>query len=367
LQPALGIAPIREAILRLDPSGSVFTQLHLLLVKLALESRAYNAVVPVLDKFILYFPGSISQTKPKFLCDLSLSPTAFITSTSGLASTKFIYQEVLEYFLCSGMVYIGLRNWESALECLENAVTYPAKDGAVSKIMVEAYKKWIIVGLLLEGKQLSLPRSISSGSAKLYHTLAKPYESVAQLFESATASRLKAEVDAGARIWREDFNTGLLLQVLAAYQKFQIRNLANIYSKISIPEVVNQTMSAETGNKLTSARAAETLIKSMIADGTLNATMSNSPNSPAVLTFKSDGPILSETQIQRELAASTERIQALTQEIKQTDRMLTHDKEYIKYAQKQKKNAKNSQADQGIAGAEMDWNSMEDEDIMGVY
>ena len=336
-------------------------------MKLALESRAYNAVVPVLDKFILYFPGSISQTKPKFLCDLSLSPTAFITSASGLAPTKFKYQELLEYFLYSGMVYIGLRNWESALECLENAVTYPAKDGAVSKIMVEAYKKWIIVGLLLEGKQPNLPKSVGRESVKLYHTLARPYETVAQLFESATASRLKAEVDTGTRIWQDDFNTGLMLHVLAAYQKFQIRNLANIYSKVSIQEVVNQTMSAETGNKLPSAQAAETLIQSMIADGTLNATMSSSPNSPSVLTFKSGGPILSEAQIHTELAASTERIQYLTQEIKNTDRMLTHDKEYIKYAQKQKKAAKNSQVDQGIAGGEMDWNSMEDEDIMGVY
>lgn len=31
---------------------------------------------------------------------------------------------------------------------LENAITYPARE--VSKIMVEAYKKWVLVGLLIE-------------------------------------------------------------------------------------------------------------------------------------------------------------------------------------------------------------------------
>ena len=71
--------------------------------------------------------------------------------------------------------------------------------------------------------------------------------------------------------------------------------------------------------------------------------------------------------MQTELAASTERIHALTKEIKQTDRMLTHDKDYIKFVQKQKKNARQGNTgDQGISGADMEWgDTIEDEDIMG--
>lgn len=362
----MAIAPIRDALLRLDPSGSMLTTTHLSLVKLALDSRSYGAILPVIEKFILYFPGSSSQPKPKYICDMSLSPTQFITPSSGLTQ-KFKYQEVLEYFLYSGMVYIGLRNWEGALQCLENAVTYPAKEASVSKIMVEAYKKWVLVGLLHEGRLLNLPRSTSGGAAKQYHILAKPYETLAQIFESGTASRLKSEADQGGHIWRADCNTGLVLCVLDAYQKFQIRSLANIYSKISIPEILNQTMSAETGTKLQSPQIAENLVQAMISQGELNATMSNSPGQPSIVTFSVSGPILTEAQMQRELAASTERIHALTKEIKQTDRMLTHDKDYIKFVQKQKKNARQGNTgDQGISGADMEWgDTIEDEDIMG--
>jgi COP9 signalosome complex subunit 3 len=362
----MAVAPIRDALLRLDPSGSMLTATHLTLVKLALESQSYSAVVPVIEKFILYFPGSSSQPKPKYICDMSLSTTQFMTPSSGLTG-KFKYQEVLEYFLYSGMVYIGLSNWEGALQCLENAVTYPAKESSVSKIMVEAYKKWVLVGLLHEGRLLNLPRSTSSGAAKQYHTLAKPYETLAQIFEIGTASRLKSEADSGVHVWRADCNTGLVLCVLAAYQKFQIKNLANIYSKISIPEILNQTMSAETGNKLQSPQAAETLVQTMINQGELHATMSSSPGQPSVVTFSISGPVLTEAQMQRELAASTERIHVLTKEIKQTDRMLTHDKDYIKVVQKQKKNARqDNSGDQGISGADMDWgDAIEDEDIMG--
>ena len=263
---------------------------------------------------------------------------------------------------------MGLQRWADALEYLENAITYPAKDGAVSKVMAEAYKKWILVSVLLDGKARSLPKTTTSAAAKAYHTIAKPYEAVAQIFETGTASRLKAEVEAGIQVWRDDCNIGLLKAILSAFQKFQIRNLGNVYTKISIPEILNQTQSAETGAKLSNPLALETLIRSMIKDGSLNATMSNSPGQDAVLTFSPGGPVLTEAQMQRELAASAERIHGLTQDIKQTDRMLTHEKDYITFAKKMKsKGNKFEMQDQGIGG-EMEWNAMEDEELMtGVF
>jgi COP9 signalosome complex subunit 3 len=126
-------------------------------------------------------------------------------------------------------------------------------------------------------------------------------------------------------------------------------------------------MSAETGNKLPSPQTGEKLVQEMINQGELHATMSTSPGQPAVVTFAVSGPILTEVEMQRELGAATERIHALTKEIKQTDRMLTHDKDYIKFIQKQRKNARQgSTGDQGISGADMDWGGdVEDEDIMG--
>jgi COP9 signalosome complex subunit 3 len=353
--------PIRSAIFRLDPSASLLTSTHLYLVKLALETRKYEEALPVLDKYIFQFPGAPHHPKPAFLCEQGLPPAAYITYESKLTS-KLKYQDVLEYFLYSGMVYIGLRRWENALECLENAITYPTRDA--SKIMVEAYKKWVLVGLLLEGKLLSLPRYTGSGAAKIYHTLAKPYEAVAQIFESGTAGRLKSEIEVGQKIWQEDCNTGLIINILSCYQKFQIRNLAGVYSKISIPEVNHLTTSAETGSRLQSPQLAEQLVRSMIAEGSLNATLSHPPTGPAILTFSPGGPKLSEVQIENELQASKQRIQTLTAEIKRTDRMLTYDNNYLRFVEKQKKNAKNDAADQGIAGPDMDWNSMEDEDIM---
>jgi COP9 signalosome complex subunit 3 len=371
----MAIVPISSAILRLDPEGSTFTSNHLLLARLALESNRGGLATAVLDRPILYFPGGTAHSQLQYLCSSDSIAANYITAESGLTS-KIKSSDILEYFTLTGSIYIGLRKWSKALEALETAISYPNKDSSVSKIMVEAYKKWILVNLLLHGKSGILPSMTSSGAARSYHTLAKPYETIASLFDSAPASRLKQEADVGVDIWKMDGNTGLILHVLSAYQKFQIRNLANIYSSLSLAEINGLTVSAETGKPLTSTEAVEELVLSMISDGSLHATLIQDSDAPPVLTFNSTGPILSELEVQVQLAQSMLRLKSLADDVKSTDRRLTQEKEYLKWALKQKKTSQSHGAG-GTPGAESGWinshmgmvhdddDDDDDEDLMG--
>ena len=345
------------------------TSTHLALVKLALDIGDYASATDLVDKPVLYFPATTNvQSKPKYICELGLASSSYVTLASNL-TLKMKYQDILEYFFNCGLICIGLRKWETAFEYLEDAITYPIKDNAVSKIMVEAYKRWVIVGLLLTGRPTPLPQTTPIAASKAYHTVAKPYETIVAIFESSTAARLKAEVEFGQKLWQEDCTTGLMLHVLAAYQKFQIRNLANIYTKVSIPEITNITMSAETGARV-SIPIVENLIQTMLQEGSLHATITQSPNNgPVVLNFSPLGPLLSEADMQTELLTSTQRIQALAQEVKKTDRILSHDSRYISSVQKARKTSKlvtGSGQLGGAGGLDMEWNQMvDDEDIMG--
>ena len=74
------------------------------------------------------------------------------------------------------------------------------------------------LGVLLEGKALPLPKTTSNAAAKSFHVIAKPYESLAQIFETATASRLKSEFEVGTQLWLNDCNKGLVQQVIAAFK-----------------------------------------------------------------------------------------------------------------------------------------------------
>lgn len=56
----------------------------------------------------------------------------------------------LLYYYYGGMIYTALKRYEQALYCLEVVITTPAY--AVSHVMLEAYKKYILVSLILYGK-----------------------------------------------------------------------------------------------------------------------------------------------------------------------------------------------------------------------
>jgi len=151
--------------------------------------------------------------------------------------------------------------------------------------------------------------------------------------------------------------------VLGAYQEFQIRKLASIYRTISISEVTRVTTSAETGTSLPNDTATETLILDMIKRLELHASVARPSGSSAVLTFKHTSPVLSESDVQQNLTDSMERIKSMTKDIQSTDRRLTHDKEYLKWAFKQKKFGSTGFGD-GYSAEEVGWTAGQDEDLM---
>ena len=144
----IAIRPIREAILRLDPTASTLTSNHVLFVRLCLEARSYRAALPILDRNVTAFPPQ-HQTRSPAQAAAKLQGTVFITAASGL-SDRLTHVDHLSYHLFGAMVYIGLKKWDRALELLRFVVSAPTLS-APSLIQVEAYKKWILVNLIYHG------------------------------------------------------------------------------------------------------------------------------------------------------------------------------------------------------------------------
>lgn len=72
-------------------------------------------------------------------------------SEAGGLSAKLSYKDYLRYFLYGGMVYMALKDWRKASHFLGIVISMPTA-GAISMVMVEAYKKWVLVDLLEKGK-----------------------------------------------------------------------------------------------------------------------------------------------------------------------------------------------------------------------
>ncbi|KAI1107134.1 hypothetical protein F4804DRAFT_298683 [Jackrogersella minutella] len=360
LPPTIAVEALATAILRLDPTGTLLTTSHILLAKLAYATNNIEQALQVIEKDIVFFPGMANYGEPKYLCDLSLPPPAYISRDTGLTGTMKP-SSVMEYDLIRGMMYCSRREWAKAYDAFERVVTFPTREGGTSRIMIEAYKKWVLVGLLSKGKLVEPPSFTGAAATKLYGNFGKPYTAVAVLFVTDNAQALKTDVEKNQQVWQEDGNTGLIQEVLAAYQKWRVLGLEQIYSKISLSEIRQQTTSAETGKALDKDEDVEMLIQNMIISGMLTGVIEKNDDGTTFLTFLSPSTLLSEHDFARALADTAARLKQLHMIFKTTKERLGTSKEYIKHVIKEEKRAEKNEPDLTLAfDAHVD-----DEDLMG--
>ncbi|EGE08867.1 COP9 subunit 3 [Trichophyton equinum CBS 127.97] len=279
-KPLLAIQPLKNALLRLDPSGSTLTATHTLFVRTCLKANACRAALPVLERPIFHIPTSVDRTYHKraqiLPCVKDQSSSTFITDSSGLAG-NITHQTYLEYYLYGAMIYMIRKEWDDALRFLHIVIAARVTN-AVSKIMVEAYKKWVLVRLLAKG---------------------------------------------------QDGNAHLVYQLSAAYRRFSILKLEKVFSAISIPEIANR-VSYECG----SAQELEKYIASLIADGQLNARLVQAadPSGPSVLRFGKDNAgmdMSTEAQLSAALLQEKNRIKAMIDNVARIDVRLELGEDYM--------------------------------------
>ncbi|PKA65925.1 COP9 signalosome complex subunit 3 [Apostasia shenzhenica] len=125
--PIQGVAPLRTAVRKLQISSEHLTTLHSEFLLLCLLSKCYKAGLNILDDDIF----EVDQPRDLFL-----------------------------YCYYGGMIYIGLKRFPKALECLHNVVTAPMS--AINAISIEAYKKYILVSLIHLGQVPPFPKYTSA-------------------------------------------------------------------------------------------------------------------------------------------------------------------------------------------------------------
>ncbi|KAJ5696361.1 hypothetical protein N7536_006773 [Penicillium majusculum] len=338
--PLLGATLVKDAMLRLDPSCAVFTSTHLLLVRLCLQAKAYSCALPVLNKQICHFPISLGRpsSDPSVLCADHSSGVSFMTEASGVSS-KLSFRDYLQYFLYGGMVYMALKQWRNALHFLGIVISTPSTN-SVSLIMVEAYKKWVLVGLLEKGKFCPPPSITTPHVVKVYQSLARPYVILAHAFERGDLKRLNAEIDAAKGVWCADNNLGLVSQVVGAFFSQTVIKLGKTFAALTMADLSKQVFPSPVCVEVTGSA-----VSSLIMSSALNATLVETKDhaEASMLRFSS---IHSLPQLSRELDLQSQ----LKQEMKLMETLVINLGET---------NNNLGLSDEGEAGLEMD------EDLMG--
>lgn len=267
----------------------------------------------------------------------------------------------MQYDESCGFILGRLRRWSEAHTAFGRIVGFPSRDTSITPAMANAYKKWILTGLLALGRMPKLPSFAHSGSTKQFHAAAKHYEDVANVFADDDVSKLKAEVEKHAKVWEEDDNIAWINEVLAGYQKWQIVGLGKIYAKMSIPEVRALTTSAETGQQLPTDQDVEALVREMIGSGLLHGSLSTQDGTTC-LSFLPEGGELSEVDFAAKIKEGVSRLSALGQVAKATDTRLMTTKDYVKHANREQR-----RADKDFAALDAGFGfdqTVEDEDLM---
>jgi len=237
-EPARGILLIAKAIERLQTSPGQLTLAHADLCMLCLKAKNFKPALRFLDVDIVDIAKEhcpVFESK-QFLC----------------------------YYYYGGMIYAALKKFDRALQFFEVAVTTPAQ--AVSHIVIEAYKKHILVSLILHGKVLQLPKYTSSIVGRFIKPTCQAYVDLASAYATNSPDALRDCVAKRSDVYNRDKNTGLVKQVVASIFKRSIQRLTKTFLTLSLFDVANRC-------RLSGPAEAEQYILSMIEDGDIYATV----------------------------------------------------------------------------------------------
>ena len=367
--PAIQLLP--NAILRLDPSSSTLTTTHFLFIRVCLLARAYADAVTILDLPIYSIAGDIQRSSAgrtfKYLCASHDSSSIYLNPSTGL-SGRLSSKQYLEYHLLAAMCYMALRQYERALFFLEVVLTGPTASNVVSRVMLEAYKKWVLLGLLIHGELSNVPKAISPANLKTLRSLAKPYECVVEAFKSGNIEQMKGEMQIAQDWWIDDSNNGLIIEVFNAFRKFAVLRLSKTFTALSITEVARRT-SPNPSDLNETVHYITTLIQS----GSLNAQLVTPPTEPTAiptLRFSMSTPNRSEAEIAKALAVKTTQLQHLMRYVAENEHKLEINREYVDFLKKLKKTKDQEKIAAGPGGPVSGANSRVmdiDEEIMGDY
>ncbi|KHN99418.1 COP9 signalosome complex subunit 3 [Metarhizium album ARSEF 1941] len=356
--PATAVTLLVTAMLRIDPSATVFTSTHLLLAKLAYSSNTVAAALDIFDADILFYPNMGPSRDGRLLCEPSLAPASYMSTQTGL--TDDVKQStVLEYDHIRGLAYMSMRLWSKAREAFEKVMSHPCRERSISKIMVESHKRWILLGLLSQGKPPTVPSYTSASANACYKTTGKWYVAIAEAFSNGDAQRLKSHIEENTTLWEEDGTSSLVSEILSAYQKWQIIGLRQLYQRVGISQVRETTLNAVTGEPLANNQEVLALVGDMIESGMLDGQIEQD-GQENYLSFRENSDIVSEAEFAAQIAHSHHTIDLLSKQYQSMNERLSGSKEYVKHLLRDQKRADKDNTDAGIGFD----SQIEDEDLM---
>lgn len=281
--PMQGVAPLRTAIRKIQSSSEHLTSLHSDFFLLCILSKCYKSAQSILDEDIF----EVDQPRDLFL-----------------------------YGYYGGIINIGLKRFDKAIECLHNVFTSPMT--SLNAIAVEAYKKYILVSLIQNGQVPSFPKYTSASAQRGLKTYTQPYIDLATSYATGKFSEIEACIQTNMDKYQSDSNLGLVKQVLSSLYKHNIQRLTQTYLTLSLQDIANTV-------QLNTPKEAEMHVLRMIQDGEIFATINQKDG---MVSFHEDPEQYKTCEMIEHIDSSIQRLMKLSKKLSAIDEQISCDPTY---------------------------------------
>ncbi|GLE01344.1 hypothetical protein PINS_up010174 [Pythium insidiosum] len=203
-------------------------------------------------------------------CSLSLchctSPLFEVHPQQGLVTPV----DVLGYAYYGGLLCLGLKRFQDAIDLFLLAVTAPAV--ALSAFVVEAYKKLLLTSLVLRGEAPTLPKYTPYAVTRNVETHCAAYLELRRAFVvDRDVESVQRVLEAHAATFARDGNVGLVKQVVAALKHQKLLQLPRTYVTIALSEMARVPGLSTAGESSDADVDAEALLLQLIERGDVAA------------------------------------------------------------------------------------------------
>eukprot|EP01095_Lingulamoeba_sp_RSL-Kostka_P002131 TRINITY_DN1301_c4_g1_i1.p1 TRINITY_DN1301_c4_g1~~TRINITY_DN1301_c4_g1_i1.p1 ORF type:complete len:437 (+),score=93.56 TRINITY_DN1301_c4_g1_i1:319-1629(+) len=231
-----GIISLKQAIRVLQVNSEYLTPLHSDFLKLCLLSKHYKYATSILDEDIFVVSPKTNKVQPI---------------------------DLLLYCYYGGMIHIGLKKYSNALDLFQIAITVPVVQ--LSSIMVESYKKYILLSLIKDGEIKKNIPYLGSVFQRNLENHSPQYKEISIHYCTLDVANFRQFIDGNIQVFQKDQNYGIVKQVLDSLYKRKIQIFTQSYLTLSLESIASSV-------DLTVEKT-ESIILKMIEDGDIYATI----------------------------------------------------------------------------------------------
>jgi len=310
-QAIRGIKPLRNAIKKLRPNSETLTPIHTDYLQLCLLAKCYSAALPVLEEEIFEVSSEFAVTP----------------------------RDMLLFYYYGGLVFTGLKQFKKGLDFFRVVITAPSM--VLSAIMVEGYKKFVLLSLLVHGKLGPLPRYTSSMIQRHHKTAFSQYHDFATAFANGNTDELHKVAEQYVEVFHKDKNFGLIKQGIQSLYRKNIQRLTQTYLTFSLKDIAS-------GVKLNSVQEAEKQVLKMIESGEIFATINQKDG---MVSFQEDPEQYDTNQMLVRLDQQIQKTIELGKKVRTQDEMIAGSQIYLQKTSLYERGGRWSEFDEFLEGS----------------